>query len=184
MLWMIWFLAPAHGMIVQPPSAVQPSAAQPSAQSSPQANTQSTATPNGSSTIPSGANGIPPTPTPAFPGLPVPQSASGLPSGTPPSPQAQDLRTPVGLTPSQVADLQARLMAAGFYHGPIDGALNGPTRSGIRQFQEAARIPVTGVPDGATTGALGVSSAAAAAAAFGTPFPISPSADSTLFVQP
>jgi hypothetical protein len=184
MLWMILFMTPVHGTIVQPPAAAPPSAASTSTGTTAQTNTQTTASPSGASGLPTSTSGVPPTPTPAFPGLPVPQTTAAVPTNTPPNPQAQDLRIPVGLTPSQVADMQARLTASGFYHGPIDGVLNGPTRSGISQFQQAARLPVTGVPDAATTGALGVSSAAAAASTFGTPFPISPSADSTVFVQP
>jgi hypothetical protein len=128
--------------------------------------------------------GVPPTPTPAFPGLPVPPLSSGLPSGTPPQPLPQELRTPISLTPSQVADLQTRLVADGFYHGPIDGVLNGSTRSGIRAFQEAARLPATGEPDAVTTSAIGVSSPAAAAATFGTPFPLNSPTQGTIFIQP
>ncbi len=147
-------------------------------------NAQSSATPTGVPSIPSSAQGVPPTPTPAFPGLPVPQATGGLPSGTPPSPLTQDLRTPVSLTPSQVADMQSRLLAAGFYHGPVDGAMTGSTRSAIRAYQQAARLPVTGQPDAATAASIGVSSAATATAVFGTPFPLTPTSESTVFVQP
>ena len=66
----------------------------------------------------------------------------------PASPEARDVRPPVSLTPSQVADLQTRLTAAGFYHGQIDGVLDGPTLRGIRAFQQAAacRSPACPTP--------------------------------------
>jgi peptidoglycan hydrolase-like protein with peptidoglycan-binding domain len=114
----------------------------------------------------------------------VPQPTAGLPSGTPGQPLARDLRPPVSLTPSQVADLQTRLAASGFYRGPIDGLLDGPTLSAVRSFQQAARLPVTGLPDAETINTIGVSSAAAAANNFGTPFPINPSNQANLFIQP
>jgi hypothetical protein len=174
-----------HGSISGPPAAAQANPATTSnTNTAAQTNNQNTVTPTGAPGLPTATTGIPPTPAPAFPGLPVPQASGGLPTGTPPSPLAQDLRTPIALTPSQVADLQTRLAATGFYHGPIDGVLNGATRSGLSAFQQAARLPVTGQPDAATAGAIGISSAARATSTFGTPFPFSQSPDSSFFIQP
>ena len=116
----------------------------------------------------------------------VPQSGSGLPSTIPPSPQSQDLRPQISLTPAQVADVQSLLAAQGVYRGPVDGQMSGSLRSGILQFQLAARIPATGQLDAATAAALGVQSPSAATATFGTPFPLSGAGEnpSSLFIQP
>jgi peptidoglycan hydrolase-like protein with peptidoglycan-binding domain len=81
-------------------------------------------------------------------------SSQGLPSTV-----TSDLRPPVALAPAQVADLQSLLSAGGFYRGPIDGQLSGPTRSSVRAFQEAAHLPATGEVDAATVAALGLPSA-------------------------
>jgi hypothetical protein len=171
---------PGRGAVSPPPPTTS---TPPGTNSSPTANTSSTATPNGSVAIPPAAQGVPPTPTPAFPGLPVPQSSSGIPSGTPPSPLAQDLRTPAALTPSQVAEMQSLLAAQGFYHGPITGVMDGATHSAIRNYQEAARIPATGQPEAATANTLGVSSPAAASQNF-PPFALSTANQQGIFIQP
>jgi peptidoglycan hydrolase-like protein with peptidoglycan-binding domain len=104
----------------------------------------------------------------------------------PSSPQAQTLRPQIGLTPAQVADVQSLLAGQGLYSGPIDGVMNGATRSGIRAFQLTARLPSTGQLDAATAGALGVASPTQAAAIFGTPFPLSGVGQNpeSLFIQP
>jgi hypothetical protein len=175
---------PGRGAVSPPANSTTPTnTASASTNSSPTNNTSSTSTPSGSVAIPPAAQGVPPTPAPAFPGLPVSQSSSGIASGTPPSPLAQDLRTPAALTPSQVAEMQSLLMAQGFYHGPISGMLDGSTRSAIRAYQEAARIPATGQPDAATANTLGVQSPAAASQNF-PPFALSTNNQSGVFIQP
>src|SRR5262249_39745527 len=45
---------------------------------------------------------------------------------------------------------QARLYDLGYYDGPVDGNLNGHTRSGIVVFQMKHKLPVTGNYDQAT----------------------------------
>lgn len=124
------------------------------------------------------ANPMNSTPPPPF------QPAPGLQTVPTISPLTQDLRPAVGLTPAQVGDLQTRLQAGGFYHGPIDGQLSGATRSSILSFQETARLPATGQIDAATAALLGVATPAAAAATFGTPFPLSSTGQTSVFVQP
>ncbi|MGC9969569.1 MAG: peptidoglycan-binding domain-containing protein [Bryobacteraceae bacterium] len=52
--------------------------------------------------------------------------------------------------------VQKSLSDKGFYNGPIDGLVGPQTRAGIRQYQEAEGLPVTGRLDEATAGKLGV----------------------------
>jgi peptidoglycan hydrolase-like protein with peptidoglycan-binding domain len=110
-----------------------------------------------------------------------------LPQGTPPLPLVQDLRTSVPLTPSQIADVQSRLSAVGYYRGPIDGIMSAATRSAIVNYQQATRLPPSGQVDAQTANTLGVLTAPQATAIYGTPFPLSNAATlnpTTVFVQP
>jgi peptidoglycan hydrolase-like protein with peptidoglycan-binding domain len=51
---------------------------------------------------------------------------------------------------------QERLHHLGFYSGLIDGQLQGDTQAALAQFQRAELLPVNGMLDDATLGALGV----------------------------
>lgn len=53
--------------------------------------------------------------------------------------------------------VQERLHHLGFYSGLIDGRLQGDTQAALAQFQRAELLPVSGMLDDATLGALGVS---------------------------
>ncbi|MBI4510578.1 MAG: peptidoglycan-binding protein [Deltaproteobacteria bacterium] len=51
--------------------------------------------------------------------------------------------TPVG-DPSRIIEAQQVLFGLGFYRGPINGVMTGPTRAALRVFQSALKLPVTG----------------------------------------
>jgi hypothetical protein len=107
-------------------------------------------------TVPLAAQGVPPTPAPAFPGLPAPTSSGAvLPSaqGLGADVESQ-LRPSAAGTTQQVVNLQAALAAGGFYRGPLDGVLGASTRAGIREFQLAAQLPATGLLDAETLARL------------------------------
>jgi len=55
----------------------------------------------------------------------------------------------------QIAGLQVALRAHGIYAGVIDGVAGRRTAAGVRAFQRGAGLPVTGVADVNTRGALG-----------------------------
>ena len=55
-----------------------------------------------------------------------------------------------------VRQLQARLQAAGFAAGPIDGVLGPQTQHALRQFQKANGLDATGEPSAPTRKALGL----------------------------
>jgi peptidoglycan hydrolase-like protein with peptidoglycan-binding domain len=52
--------------------------------------------------------------------------------------------------------VQTSLSDKGYYHGPVDGLVGPQTRAGIREFQKAENLPVTGRLDAETAGKLGV----------------------------
>jgi peptidoglycan hydrolase-like protein with peptidoglycan-binding domain len=54
------------------------------------------------------------------------------------------------LNKDEIRVVQKRLMAEGFYPGPIDGELNAQTEEAIRQYQQKQGIPVSGALDEAT----------------------------------
>jgi peptidoglycan hydrolase-like protein with peptidoglycan-binding domain len=55
-----------------------------------------------------------------------------------------------------IKKLQESLRDKGYYSGHVDGVLGPQTRAGIRQYQKAENLPVTGRLDGETSGKLGV----------------------------
>ncbi len=57
---------------------------------------------------------------------------------------------------SQVADLQGKLAAMGYYHGRLDGDFGDRTADSLSRFQHAADLQVTGVLDDATGDKLAV----------------------------
>jgi peptidoglycan hydrolase-like protein with peptidoglycan-binding domain len=61
----------------------------------------------------------------------------------------------VGLR-TDVEKMQETLRGKGHYHGNLDGVLGLRTRAGIRGFQKAENLPVTGQLDIQTAGGLGV----------------------------
>jgi len=52
--------------------------------------------------------------------------------------------------------VQETLRDRGFYTGPVDGMMGPQTRAGIRQYQQAESLPVTGHLDNDTAAKLGV----------------------------
>lgn len=69
----------------------------------------------------------------------------------------------LSLTPSasaasseEIRQVQRSLNDKGYDAGPVDGVLGHRTRSGIRQYQESEKLPVTGRLDVETAGKLGV----------------------------
>jgi hypothetical protein len=113
--------------------------------------------------------GVPPTPAPAFPGLPSPTQAGTLPSDRGFDAQTNnELRPSSSLNVGQVANVQASLAAGGLYRGPIDGNMTASTRAAIRQFQEASRLPATGELDAQTMRTLAGTAANGSAGANGT----------------
>jgi hypothetical protein len=127
-------------------------------------------------TIPPAAQGVPPTPVPAFPGLPAPPTSPATPNttGLPTEVTAQLRRQTELSAPIDVAQAQNLLAATGFFRGPIDGVLSGPTRSSIRAFQEATGLPATGLLDNQTAAALGINANAPFTNAPGVNFAVSP----------
>lgn len=126
--------------------------------------------PPSSLTQPPSAQGVPPTPAPATPGLPAPSSTTGaLPSSQGLGAQVEtELRPAPSLNAAQVADVQAALAAGGLYRGPIDGIMSGATRAAILQFQTISRIPATGELDGETMSRLSGAAAGAGVGANGS----------------
>ena len=73
-----------------------------------------------------------------------------------------ELRPAVNLSPTQVTQVQTLLQQGGFYRGPLDGQLSGPTRASVRAFQQARNLPATGQVDAVTSAALGLNNSVAA----------------------
>ena len=60
--------------------------------------------------------------------------------------------------PNDVNGMQQTLLDKGHYRGKVDGVLGLRTRAGIRAYQKAENLPVTGQLDKETAGRLGVRS--------------------------
>lgn len=58
--------------------------------------------------------------------------------------------------PNDVNGMQQTLVDKGHYRGKVDGVLGLRTRAGIRVYQKAENLPVTGQLDRETAGRLGV----------------------------
>jgi len=69
-----------------------------------------------------------------------------------------DLSTKLLTVPHQndVSGMQQTLLDKGHYRGKVDGVLGLRTRAGIRAYQKAENLPVTGQLDKETAGRLGV----------------------------
>ena len=61
-------------------------------------------------------------------------------------------------TSEEVSTVQKSLNDKGYDAGPVDGVLGSRTRAGIRQYQAAEKLTVTGRLDAQTAGKLGVGS--------------------------
>ena len=59
-------------------------------------------------------------------------------------------------TSDEISKVQKSLSDKGYDAGPIDGVMGSRTRAGIRQYQAAEKLPVTGRLDVETAGKLGV----------------------------
>jgi peptidoglycan hydrolase-like protein with peptidoglycan-binding domain len=59
-------------------------------------------------------------------------------------------------TKADVKMVQENLREKGYYNGQIDGIAGPQTKAGIRQYQKAENLPVTGRLDDQTAGKLGV----------------------------
>ena len=60
------------------------------------------------------------------------------------------------MRPDDIKQVQKTLNDKGFNVGPVDGVIGARTRAGIRSFQKAQQLPVTGWLDKETTERLGV----------------------------
>jgi peptidoglycan hydrolase-like protein with peptidoglycan-binding domain len=78
------------------------------------------------------------------PGAQLPEGIRVIPE-TPPSP------------PEVVKEAQRRLLARGFYEGPVDGAMSPATRVALAKLQRERELPPTGELDEATLAVLGLS---------------------------
>ena len=58
--------------------------------------------------------------------------------------------------PNDVMSMQQTLLDKGHYRGKVDGVFGLRTRTGIRAYQKAENLPVTGQLDKETAGRLGV----------------------------
>jgi peptidoglycan hydrolase-like protein with peptidoglycan-binding domain len=65
---------------------------------------------------------------------------------------------PAVLHQDDVKKLQETLHAKGYYSGQVDGRMGPQTREGIRKYQKAENLQVTGHVDTETAGKLGVGS--------------------------
>ncbi len=76
----------------------------------------------------------------------------------PPSAFADDAtgKHPAVLQQGDVKKLQESLRDKGYYSGQVDGLIGPQTREGIRQYQKAENLQVTGHVDTETAGKLGV----------------------------
>jgi peptidoglycan hydrolase-like protein with peptidoglycan-binding domain len=63
---------------------------------------------------------------------------------------------PPVLQTNDVKEVQENLRDKGYYKGQVDGILGPRTKAGIRQYQKAENLPVTGHLDAQTAGKLGV----------------------------
>jgi peptidoglycan hydrolase-like protein with peptidoglycan-binding domain len=63
---------------------------------------------------------------------------------------------PAGLQQGDVKKLQESLRDKGYYSGQVDGRMGPQTRDGIRKYQKAENLKVTGHVDTETAGKLGV----------------------------
>jgi peptidoglycan hydrolase-like protein with peptidoglycan-binding domain len=61
-------------------------------------------------------------------------------------------------TSEEIGTVQKSLNDKGYDAGPVDGVLGSRTRAGIRQYQAAEKLTVTGRLDAQTAGKLGVGS--------------------------
>jgi peptidoglycan hydrolase-like protein with peptidoglycan-binding domain len=59
-------------------------------------------------------------------------------------------------TSEEISTVQKSLNDKGYDAGPVDGVLGSRTRAGIRQYQAAEKLTVTGRLDAQTAGKLGV----------------------------
>jgi peptidoglycan hydrolase-like protein with peptidoglycan-binding domain len=59
-------------------------------------------------------------------------------------------------TSEEISTVQKSLNDKGYDAGPVDGVLGSHTRAGIRQYQAAEKLTVTGRLDAQTAGKLGV----------------------------
>ena len=59
-------------------------------------------------------------------------------------------------TSEEISKVQKSLIDKGYDAGPVDGVLGSRTRAGIRQYQAAEKLTVTGRLDAETAGKLGV----------------------------
>lgn len=62
------------------------------------------------------------------------------------------------LSRGDIKDIQIALNEAGYTPGPVDGVVGPLTRKGVREFQGARKLPVTGKIDGKTLRELKVHS--------------------------
>ncbi|HUG77657.1 MAG TPA: peptidoglycan-binding domain-containing protein [Burkholderiales bacterium] len=69
---------------------------------------------------------------------------------------------PVAASASLVRQVQQALDARGIDGGPVDGVWGEQTEQGVRQFQQAQGLEVTGNLDARTLGALGIGGESAA----------------------
>ena len=63
---------------------------------------------------------------------------------------------PAVLHHPDIKKVQESLHDKGYYTGKVDGLMGPQTRAGIRQYQKAENLPVTGHLDAETAGKLGV----------------------------
>jgi peptidoglycan hydrolase-like protein with peptidoglycan-binding domain len=66
------------------------------------------------------------------------------------------LASAANLGKEDIAKVQQSLTDKGFHPGNVDGVLGPRTRDGIREYQKAENLPVTGRLDAETAGKLGV----------------------------
>jgi peptidoglycan hydrolase-like protein with peptidoglycan-binding domain len=71
-------------------------------------------------------------------------------------PPAAPLPPPDHLRTASVRALQARLIALGFYRGPVDGVWGQSTETAVQTFQQGRGWPATGALTPATISALGL----------------------------
>ena len=96
-------------------------------------------------------------------------SQAAPPEQQPPAQAAEPARESAQQAPQDLyievnKQVQERLRALGFYHGPVNGDIGPNTQAALAQFQLSVPVPASGALDDATLAALGVERRSSASA--------------------
>lgn len=72
------------------------------------------------------------------------------------APDSMNEGTPAFVVKNEIMKMQKTLRIEGHYRGPVDGVFGLRTRAGLRAFQKAENLPISGQVDNRTAEKLGV----------------------------